>query len=107
MPDGLALLAMDLVEYLALAFGYFNFVNLNVASLRIRMLQELAESHGEMPVEALTRLYNTEAVIALRISRLCSGGHLVQRQGRFYIGKRKFLIVGRIFDFLRMMILFS
>jgi hypothetical protein len=103
--DFLALAGMNVVAYLAFSFGYFNFINLNIASLRIRMLQELAEAGGEMPVEALTGLYNTEEVIALRIDRLARGGHLVERQGRFYSGKRKFLIVGRIFDFLRLVIL--
>ena len=107
VPDFAALLGMNLVAYLAFSFGYFNFINLNIASLRIRMVQELAESGGEMPVEALTDLYNIEEVIALRIDRLSSGGHLIERQGRFYSGKRQFLIVGRIFDFLRLVILGS
>ena len=46
-------------------------------------------------------------MIALRINRLVSGGHLIERQGRYYSGKRKFLIVARIFDFLRLAILGS
>jgi len=103
--DGLALAGLNLATYLALSFGYFNFVNLNIASLRIRMLQELAESGGRMPAERLAALYNTEAIIALRIDRLTRGGHLVQRQGRYYSGKRRFLIVARIFDLLRCAIL--
>jgi len=105
VPDCVALLGMNLVAYLALSFGYFNFINLNIASLRIRMVQELAESGGEMPVEALMGLYNTEEVVAVRIDRLVRGGHLAERQGRFYCGKRRFLLVGRIFDFLRLVIL--
>jgi hypothetical protein len=105
--DFLALLSMNLVAYLAFSFGYFNFVNLNIASLRIRMVQELAESGGAMPIETLAAVYNTEEVIALRIDRLANGGHLIERQGRFYCGKRQFLIVGRIFDFLRLVILGS
>jgi len=103
--DSLALLVMNLVAYLAFSFGYFNFINLNIASLRIRMVQELADSGGQMPVEALMNLYNIEEVIALRIDRLVAGGHLVERQGRLYSGKRRFLVVGRIFDFLRLVIL--
>ena len=105
--DCLAFIVMNLVAYLAFSFGYFNFINLNIASLRIRMLQELADSGGEMPVDALARLYNTEAVIALRIDRLVRGGHLIEREGLFFTGKRQFLLVGRIFDFLRWAILGS
>jgi hypothetical protein len=103
--DAMAMIGMNVSAYLAFAFGYFNFINLNIASLRIRMLEELAESGGSMPVEALTSLYNTEEVIALRINRLVAGGHLTIRQGRYFSGKRRFLIVGRIFDFLRFAIL--
>lgn len=103
--DGLALAGVNLIAYLALAFGYFNFVNLNIASLRIRMIQELAESGGRSPVTRLTGLYNTETVAQLRIDRLTRGGHLVVREGRYYSGKRRFLIVARIFDFLRWAIL--
>ncbi len=51
LADGVALTGVNAMAYLALAFGYFNFVNLNIASLRIRMIQELAESGGRLPIE--------------------------------------------------------
>ncbi len=105
LSDGLVLFSLNAVAYLALAFGYFNFVNLNIASLRIRMIQELAESGGRLPIDRLTGLYNTQNVAALRIDRLTRGGHLVEREGKYYSGKRRFLIVARIFDFLRWAIL--
>jgi hypothetical protein len=103
--DLLAQMALNLLSYLALAFGYFNFINMNVASLRIRMLEELLESGGSMTKQQLFGCYNTERVIALRIARLVSGGHLILREGRYYRGKAKFLLVARIFDLLRAMIL--
>jgi hypothetical protein len=105
LADGLALAAVNVAAYLALGFGYFNFINLNIASLRIRMIQELAASGSRLPIMRLTGLYNTETVAELRIDRLTRGGHLVERDGRFYSGKRRFLIVARIFDFLRWAIL--
>jgi hypothetical protein len=105
LADGLALTGTNLVAYLAFAFGYFNFVNLNIASLRIRMIQELAESGGELPAKRLAGLYNTETVIAVRIDRLARGGHLVERGGRYYSGKWQFLFVARTFDLLRWAIL--
>ncbi len=107
LADALALSMMNLAAYLAFAFGYFNFINLNVASLRIRMLQELMESGGTMPAAAFAACYKTEDVIDLRIDRLVRGGHLIEEQGRFYSGKKRFLVVGRIFDFLRFAILGS
>ena len=105
LADGLALAGVNMVAYMAFAFGYFNFINLNIASLRIRMLQELADEGGRLPAERLTGLYNTETVIAVRIDRLASGGHLVERDGRYYSGKWRFLFVARTFDLLRWAIL--
>jgi hypothetical protein len=100
-----ALSAMNALAYLALAFGYFNFVNLTIASLRIRMLEELADAGGQMPRAALLASYNSDRVIALRIARLIGAGHLVERQGRFYVRKKLFLALARVFDLLRWFIM--
>ena len=104
--DAAALAAMNLVAYLALAFGYFNFINLNVASLRIRMLQELLASSGQMSNEALLGCCDAREVAALRIARLVRGGHLREEQGRLHSGQvARFLWIARIFDALRWIIL--
>lgn len=105
--DIAALAAMNFLAYVALAYGYFNFVNLNIASLRIRMLLEMQEAGGSLRREQLLGLYNTDSVIEYRIARLLRGGHLVERGGRFYNGRRRFLLLGRTFDMLRWMILGS
>ena len=105
LADGLALAGINVIAFLAFAFGYFNFINLNIASLRIRMLQELADAGGRLPAERLSSLYSTENVIAVRIDRLARGGHLVERGGRYYSGKWRFLFVARTFDLLRWAIL--
>jgi hypothetical protein len=91
--------------YLALAFGYFNFVNLTVASLRIRLLEELLEAGGGLSAEQLNAVYNVDSVAGLRLDRLVRGGHLVERHGRLVIGRRRFMIVARIFDFLHWLII--
>ena len=105
--DREALLALNLFIYSGLAFGYFCFVNLNIASLRIRMLQELLEAGGSLPKDRLLGYYNTDKVVALRIRRLLRGGHLLQDGERVYSGKRHFLLISRVFDILRWIILGS
>ena len=102
--DTLALTAMNTVASLAFAFGYFNFVNLSVASLRIRILEELAEAGGRLPRSALLGRYGTESVADIRLERLVGGGHLVERNGRLYTGRLQFLVVARIFDGLRWLV---
>jgi hypothetical protein len=98
-------LCLNVVSYGALGWGYFHFVNMNIASLRIRMLYELAEANGRLPKACLLARYGSADTIALRIERLVHGGHLVYRQGRFFSGKGHFLCAARFFDALRRFIL--
>ena len=104
LVDTLALVGVNTLAALAFAFGYFNFVNLTVASLRIRILEELAEAGGRLPRAALLDRYGTSSVADLRLARLLGGGHLVERNGRLHTGRLQFLLVARIFDGLRWLI---
>lgn len=100
-----AYVAMNGFASLAFAFGYFNFVNLTVASLRIRILEELLDSGGWLSRDAILDRYGTSSVADLRLERLVGGGHLVERNGRLHTGRLQFLLVARIFDALRWLIL--
>jgi hypothetical protein len=104
LTDTIALTAMNAVASLGFAFGYFNFVNLTVASLRIRILEELADSGGWLPRTALLERYGTSSVADIRLARLVGGGHLVERNGRLHTGRLQFLVVARIFDGVRALI---
>lgn len=99
--DTCALTAMNTVAALGFAFGYFNFVNLTIASLRIRVLEEIADAGGQLPRASLLDRYSSRSVADLRLARLVRGGHLIERHGRLYSGRLQFLIVARIFDCLR------
>ena len=105
--DTVALTGMNTVAALGFAFGYFNFVNLTVASLRIRILEELTASGGWLPRATLLDRYGTGSVIEIRLARLVRGGHIVERNGRLHTGRLQFLVVARIFDALRTLILGS
>ena len=104
LVDTLPLVGLNTLAALAFAFGYFNFVNLTVASLRIRILEELAAAGGRLPRAALLDRYGTSSVADLRLARLVAGGHLVERNGRLHTGRLQFLLVARIFDGLRWLI---
>lgn len=99
--DRMGYMTLNLLAYVALAFGYFNFVNLTVASLRIRLLEEIREAGGALSAETLTAAYSSREVVAVRIERLVQGGHLVEKGGRLHSGRLPFLLVARIFDGLR------
>jgi len=102
--DMIALTAMNAIASLGFAFGYFNFVNLTVASLRIRILEEIADADGWLSRAAILDRYGTGSVADIRLERLVGGGHLVERNGRLHTGRLHFLVVARIFDAVRSMI---
>jgi hypothetical protein len=85
--DAAALVVLNIVAYLSFAYGYFGFVNLNLTSLRIRILAEILESGGELDLAQLTARYGMEHVAAIRLGRLTAGGYLIERCGRIYNGK--------------------
>ena len=91
--DSVALLLMNGAAYVGLGYGYFGFVNMNLTSLRIRILHEMVDAAGTMPKSTMHARYNTEQVIQVRIARLVAGGHLVEKEGRFYRGKATLLYI--------------
>lgn len=90
-----------MLTYAALGFCYFNFVNLNVTSLRIRLLRELLERHpqGVARGEIFTK-YGAEQILSVRLERLTRSGHFVHQENRYYTGKRSILFIARIIDVL-------
>lgn len=103
--DSVAFVLMNTAAYLALAFGYFNFVNLAIASLRVRLLCEILDAGGSLPRSSLLAGYNTEEVIHLRLTRLVRGGHVTDRNGVLTIGKPWFLRIAMVYNALRWIII--
>ena len=83
--DFAALLAMNLTTAAAFGYGYANFVNMNLASVRVRILKELLAA-GRLSREELLAAYDEEEIITERIARLRRGRQIVERSGRFRIG---------------------
>ena len=96
---------LNFVTYTALAWGYFHFVNLCIASLRIRVLEEVLEQGGATTARHLLAHYNDDQLIAARIDRLVTGGHLRINDGCYVIGKPYFLWTAMMFAGLRRIIL--
>ncbi len=99
--DAVALLAINLLAYIGLAYGYFAFVNLNLTSLRIRILLEMLAAGGVVSRPDLLSRYNTDNAIAARIERLLSTGHLRKKGDRFYTGRRSLLLIAAVVELLR------
>jgi hypothetical protein len=87
---------VHLLTYAALAYCYFNFVNLGQSSIRIRIYAEIAAAKGGLSVGELMRDYNETALMAMRLHRLTESGDLVFKNGRYFLGRRRLVPVARI-----------
>jgi len=78
----------ELITYGALGYCYFHFLNLGETARRIRIVREISEagSSGLSKEEILSK-YNSKIIIAARLSRLISKTQIIEKDGRYYLGK--------------------
>ncbi|MDM8542429.1 hypothetical protein QUF90_15240 [Desulfococcaceae bacterium HSG9] len=103
--DFWALLGFNLIISLALAYGYFNFINLNIASIRIRLLKEILISDKGLMLDDILTIYNPDKIVNTRIERLISGGQLVSKNGRCVVGAPFILLLANIMEVLKHIIM--
>jgi hypothetical protein len=92
------------LTYVALAFGFWAFLNLNMTSLRIRMLRELLHSERGMARAELFDRYSAEEFLRRRVARLERSGDLALVDGHYSLGSRKLLYVDLCLKFSRAVI---
>jgi hypothetical protein len=91
--------------YVALSYCFFNFINLGQSSIRIRLYSEIAAAPGGVSVEQMTREYNEDALMHARLQRLTESGDIVERDGRYFVGRRRLVPVSAIIFGLKAFIL--
>lgn len=94
--DWWSLLAGNGAAYAALAFGYFIFVNLNISSVRIRILEELHAVPDGLTAAQILAQYNANDLIEKRLIRLTWGKQLDLRDGRLYSRRSLFFWIDRV-----------
>ena len=89
------------LAYLDLAFGYWAFLNLNLTSLRIRVLKEISGAPGgTLPQATLAQRYDDREMVERRLARLEAAGQVV-RLGERYVLKAQWLV--RLANFIRLL----
>lgn len=102
----LAYLLLDIIAYTAFSYGYFHFININIASLRIRILHEIGNSPEGLLKEEILNRYSAKQVIENRLRRLMDSNQLIEKNGYYFLGKnRTFLILFWLFEVLKCVIL--
>jgi hypothetical protein len=91
--------------YLALAFGFWAFLNLNITSLRIRILRELLRAGGSIDLADMPVLYTGAERLHRRLERLENGGQIMRKDGRWRLRSWQVLAIARCVEALRNLIL--
>ena len=100
--DTAGFVALHLWCYAMLGFIFFNIINLNLSSLRVRMLKEyLRVDPQPLPDHVLREKYHTRGMLDARLERLLAGGQIVLRDGRYHVRRKAVFYIGRFFAFLQ------
>jgi hypothetical protein len=101
-PDLIGYFTLYLMTYAFLGFCFLNVINLNVSSLRIRIIREI---YRQRPLAvqdaAITAKYRVSDMLDARLLRLESGGQLHQVSGRYYLRRGAVVHIAHFFASLR------
>jgi len=104
--SGVGILILDILTYVALAFGYWVFLNLNLTSVRIRLIREMLHRPSGISREELLRRYSAEEFLRRRLERLQQGSRQFSyTDGRWYLRKRSLLFAALTLNALRALII--
>ena len=92
---------LGVATYLALAFGFWAFLNLNITSMRIRILRELLRAGGGMALSDMAVFYTPAERLRRRLERLEKSGQIVRDGGRWQLGSWQVLAIARCVEALR------
>jgi hypothetical protein len=99
--DLVFILIVNIITYSMLGYCYFHFINLGETARRIRILRELYEHKEGLSKSEILKQYNAKEVLDNRMNRLVNNGQVILRNGRYYIGNRKMLLIANMIYSLR------
>ena len=104
LQDNVALGIANTVLFVCCWYFYFHYINIGEASLRSRILREVAACSGCLPDHLLTA-YNTRVVVEARMERLVADGQLLHSAGRYHAGQPRMVLVAKAFAALRWLLM--
>jgi hypothetical protein len=96
---------LGVATYMALAFGFWAFLNLNITSMRIRILRELLRAGGSIASSDMPVLYTGAERLRRRLERLENGGQIMRDDGRWRLRSWQVLAIARCVEAWRSLIL--
>jgi hypothetical protein len=96
-------LLCQILTYLCFAFCFWVFLNLNLTSLRIRIVRHLFHKNGSATLADLLVSYSDSERFERRISRLAKGGQIEMVDGRWKLRSSVLLNIGRSIELIRVL----
>lgn len=84
-------LLVNVPIYGALSYCFFNFANLGQSSIRVRIYARIANQASGVSATDLAADYNEASLMKMRLQRLVEGGDVVLRDGRYLLGRQRFV----------------
>ncbi len=103
--DAAGLLLVNQFTYLAIADLYSHFVNIQIASLRVRVLHELASAPDGLTSQQLLQRYNAADIVRSRLTRLTGTNHLRRDGDRYYTRFSTMLLLAQFYQLLKWIVL--
>lgn len=88
---------ISILLYFILAYCYYHFINIGEASIRLRIFAELHQ--GKNLTAAELSHYQHNEISYRRIERLLNSGDILLQENFYKIGKQRYLIAAKIFQF--------
>ena len=101
IPDA----CVNIFTYLSFSFCYWAFLNLNITSLRIRLMRELLNHPNGLNSEQLLQKYSADELVSRRILRLERSGQIIQSEGKWTLCSRKLILLASILYFIRKLVI--
>jgi hypothetical protein len=98
-------LLVNLPTYGALSYCFFNFANLGQSSIRIRIYAKVMARPGGVLVSEIAQEYNEASLMEMRLRRLVESGDLVLRDGRYRLGRKRFVPIAHTIFWIKRLIL--
>ena len=91
--------------YAALSYCFFNFANLGQSSIRVRIYARVAAQPDGVSVSEIAREYNEAMLMEMRLQRLVESRDLVLRDGRYFLGRTRFVPIAKVIFGIKRLIL--
>ena len=94
-------LICQLGTYMALSFCFWAFLNLNLTSIRVRVLRHLLQIGGSATISDLLAAYSDSERLQRRLVRLRNGGQIELVRGNWRLRSPLLLIIARCIGLIR------